>query len=109
MEANTPTNSEEEAEETQKELSPPHIVIGTESMQVDSTHITIDAKENPFAEYGTKIVAILQILLALWDQSCWQYPFAAFRICDRDNLDQELLHLRQVFNTLIRKSPWLST
>ena len=56
VEASTPNDGKEEVEEAQKIQSPPHIVIGTESMQVDNTHITIDAKKNPFVEYGTNIV-----------------------------------------------------
>ena len=29
--------------------------MGTEFMQVDSTHITVDTKENPFMTYGENI------------------------------------------------------
>lgn len=56
MEANNPTDSEEGIEEEQQTYSPPHIVIGIESMQLYSIHITIDAKENTFARFGTKSI-----------------------------------------------------
>ena len=56
VQGSTPSNDEEDVEETQQAPSPPHIVMGIESMQVDSTHITIDEKENHFAGYGSSIV-----------------------------------------------------
>ena len=56
MEANTPSAGEQDVKETYQTHSPPHIVMGIESMQVDSTHIIMDTKENTFATYGTTVV-----------------------------------------------------
>ena len=56
VEGNTPSNGEEEVEKVQETMSPPNIVMGIESMQVDSTHITVDAKEDAFSQYGTNII-----------------------------------------------------
>ena len=56
MQASTPSSDEEEVEETQHAPSSTYIVMGTESMQIDSTHIFVDTKENPFATFKTTIV-----------------------------------------------------
>ena len=34
----------------------PHIAIGTESMQVDNTNVTVDRIEDPFKDFGSSIV-----------------------------------------------------
>lgn len=56
VEGSTPTDVEVEVKETEIIESPPHIVIGTKSIQVDSTYIIVDDKENPFTKYGTNTV-----------------------------------------------------
>lgn len=58
----TPSNYEGEAEEKLQASSPSHIIMGTESMQVDSTHITIDMKENIFVGFGANIVGNIHII-----------------------------------------------
>ena len=55
VQASTSSNDEEEVEETHQIPSPPHIVMGTESMQADNIDIIVDGKENPFIAYGTTI------------------------------------------------------
>ena len=51
-------DSKEESYRTLKGIEPsqPHIVMGSKSMQVDSTCITMDTKENPFATFNQSIV-----------------------------------------------------
>ena len=36
--------------------SPPHITIDSESMQVDSTKVTVNKSEDPFKDFGLAIV-----------------------------------------------------
>lgn len=56
VKVSTPSSDEEEVEETHQVPSPPHIVMGIESMEVDNTYITMDTNENPFVGYGSSIV-----------------------------------------------------
>ena len=57
VQEDTPSREKEVEEETQDALSPPHIVMGIDSVEVDSTCITMDIKENPVVGYGATIVA----------------------------------------------------
>ena len=36
--------------------SPPHITIGSDSMQIDNTKVTVDKIEDPFKDFGANIV-----------------------------------------------------
>ena len=59
----TPSSDEDEANEQQHKPSPPHIDIGTDSMQVVTKHISIYDKENPFTGFGENIVGNIKIII----------------------------------------------
>ena len=60
IEASTPILVDKEVEETVKPDSPPHVVIGSESIQVDSTKIIVnEEEEDPFKDLGPIIFGIL--------------------------------------------------
>ena len=58
MEVRTSSTNKEVVEETQQAPSLPHIVIGTKFMQVGSTHITMDTKENPLQDLANSLLEI---------------------------------------------------
>ena len=57
IESSAPIFVVQEVEESTKQDSPPHVTIDSESMQVDSTNITMDEEEeDPFKDLGPMVV-----------------------------------------------------
>ena len=52
----SPPHSFEKPTETRVPSDSPHITIGSESMQVDDTNVTVDKTEDPFKDFGFNIV-----------------------------------------------------